>query len=160
MEENNKRKLMGQVEEILKRKGVSPRALTSEQLMQKVAQRLDIALPRLMDRLMDVVVDEELARLGRSQVCRYWHKGCTKGIATCRLDCDAYQQRRWWQQRPQFTRSALEYLIIGICVGAGIAAFFYPEVLLPVLYLWLVTVIISRIQIIYLQKFSSHILRH
>lgn len=149
-----KRKVMGQIEEILKRKGVSPRAASDEELMRKLGEKLETAMPQFVDRLMGGVIAEELGKLGRSQVCRYWRKqDCSKGIGPCRMDCDAYQPCQWWHKRPgiKFTY-AIEYLIIGICVLLGITIFRYPEAIGPVLYVWLGVAIISRIQIIYQRR--------
>lgn len=145
-----------QIEDILKRKGVTPRPLTNEEIMQRVAERMEKVLPSVMEKIVDSIIDEELATLGRSQTCRYWHKtkGCSKGLDACRVDCDGYQPCRWWQQRPGVKATyAAEGLLIGMCVFAGISAFLSPELLLPVVCLWLVLVIISRLHIMYLHKF-------
>ena len=144
-----------QIEEILKKRGVSPRALSDEELMQKLGEKMKKVLPLVIDRVMDGIIGEELAKLGRAKRCRYWHKqACTKGIDTCRMDCDAYQPCRWWQQTPGIKAAyATEGFIIGMAVMVGIIAFVSPPLLEPVLYLWLVLVIMSRIHIVYQRRF-------
>lgn len=147
-----------QIEEILRRKGISPKVPTDEELTQKIAERVDKLFPKFVATVVGNIVDEELARVGRSKRCRYWGKGgkgCSKGIATCRIDCDSYKPCPWWQQMPytgmnsKFITYAMEGLCIGACVGAGIIAFLSPSLLRPVVYLWLVVVIVSRMQIMY-----------
>lgn len=149
-----------QIEDILKRKGITPRPLTHEEMIQRLGQKIETVMPKIIegiiDRLFDSIIDEELAKLGRSQRCRYWHKtkGCSKGMEACTMDCDGYQPCRWWQQRPGVKATyALEGFLIGMCVFAGISAFFSPGLLFPVVCLWLVLVIISRLHIMYLHKF-------
>jgi len=145
-----------QIEEILRRKGVTPRRLSEQEFIEKLGQRMVKILPVVTEQIMDSIIDEELIRLGRSQGCRYWKtkRGCAKGWddPNC-VDCDAYQPRRWWQQAPgaKFNYAA-EGFIIGVCVFAGIIAFLSPQLVLPVVCLWLVTVIVSRIQILYLHR--------
>lgn len=148
-----------QIEEILKRKGIIPRPLTNEELMHRVGQRMEKVLPSVMEKILDSIVDEELATLGRSQRCRYWHKkGCSKGLDACRISCDGYQPCRWWQQSLGVKATyAGEGFLILVCVFAGISAFFSPGLLFPAVCLWLVLVIISRLHIMYLYKFMRRL---
>lgn len=146
------RQLERQIDEILRRKGIRLKVPTDEEIMQKIAERVGKLFPEFVSRVGGNIINEELARLGQSKRCRYLSKkGCSKGN-TC-LDCDSYKPCPWWQQVPgiNFTY-AVEGFLIGMCISIGIIAFLFPPLLRPVLYLWLVVVIISRIQIMYQRR--------
>lgn len=144
-----------QIEEILKKKGIKPGPLSQEEFMEKMAQRLEKVMPVVIERISGSIIAEELASLGRSEACRYWHKtkGCLKGIKECYVNCEAYQPIRWWQQKPGIKAAyAMEALIIGFCVFVGVLYFFAPKLIFPIVCIWLLTVIASRIQIIVQRK--------
>lgn len=155
MSQDNKGKLINDIEKILKKKGEGIRAATSEELVQKMVGRLEKELPRIVRKLQYAVVEEELARLGRSQPCRYFRKqSCTKGILICSMDCGAYRPLPWWRQRPGIKLFyTLEGWVIGLCTLTFITALPSAGELLPLLCGYFAIIIISIILVCYQMRF-------
>lgn len=149
--------IQGQIERVLREKGVTPPHMTQQQFFEEFSRRFDkevaATLTRTANRIASDIYHDEMKQVDRNIICRYARNKSEKHCCQppdC-FSCPNYRPLPRW--RRWFTSPKnMEFLVIGFAALSLIVALLSPAISYIVLGMWFATIVVSRIQIYKISK--------
>jgi hypothetical protein len=145
----------GQIEAILKSKGIRPSGMTEDEfekaVFDRVYEEIPLAITSTIEKATNAVLEQEMRKVGRLVACRYAADRNRKKCPEERdcLSCPQYRPISRFRQNPFRYLFVAEIIVFFMSFSFLLSSILASELRFTSLITWYVIVLISRMQIIW-----------